>query len=376
MLYKLVAILFITLAVLGWYAIYSSNGPLSKKSELLFPKLAQQLPDLDTIIIKNKDETLKIVRNQDSWMLENHFPIAKSKVQDLIFNLNNLSLIELKTADAAKFPLINVNSLEDAKNHANSNPQQIILHSNAKDYELVNLIVGNSQALIGNNAADKDLQNIYVRQPSMKNAMLVKGNLNLTPDIKAWVDSSLMDFIAANNIKTLEINNLKFSREDKNAEFVCDDCVGLKHATDNTNINNFLNNLLVMEFSDVFVRPLETANRFIVPKASSNVTAEFATNIDWNTALYVKLTSFDNLQYYLAVAEVDGKYIAKVNSGLAPEFQDEYYQDNALVSRVKEFNFAKNSFYFSINPTEYSLLKQAPSEFLINQGDDSEGLDR
>ena len=91
--------------------IYKSNTEL-------YPNIIDELDNVSTININNKDKSLLFIKNSEGgWEINNNnnFPAQMNLVNDLLLGLAYLKKIEQKTKDPKLYPLLHVDDIKEKK---------------------------------------------------------------------------------------------------------------------------------------------------------------------------------------------------------------------------------------------------------------------
>jgi hypothetical protein len=177
------------IAVLGaaWAIHYEwSRWGSDEHGTKVFPALAANLDAVSTIKLRHQGNTLTLERRPDGWvMLESDgFPARSKSIQELLYALSVARHVEPKTAEAKRYPKLEVDDPDGPK--AKSLGIEVLDESGKS---LASLILGKENLLlqaIGEGGA-------YIRLPDQKQVWLASGNLIAGKETKDWLENPIID---------------------------------------------------------------------------------------------------------------------------------------------------------------------------------------
>ncbi|MGI9214971.1 MAG: DUF4340 domain-containing protein, partial [Gammaproteobacteria bacterium] len=176
-----------------------------KKQENWFFKqlhTGDALNKINGLIVEANGEKFTIVNENQNWLVLEKFsyPVPGLKIKEIIFGLEDLKIIESKTAKSQNFAEINLEDLE-----TNKNTTRITL-LDANHQKIVSVYLGKREFIASPNS---NYQNhIFVRRPEEPQTWLVSGSLPESFAFKDLVKQPLLN-INAENITELKLIKAK-----------------------------------------------------------------------------------------------------------------------------------------------------------------------
>ncbi|HEX9465318.1 MAG TPA: DUF4340 domain-containing protein [Alphaproteobacteria bacterium] len=183
------------LAVAGAVAVSLSTGPGAGNTpaagERLFPTLAAQINDAQSVVIQRKDETVTLTKKdsvlmQGGWTVAEKYgyPAAFDKVRKLLVDLAELRPLEQKTSTPALFGELQLEDLSqpDAKS-------VLVTVKGPNGQDMLATYVGKERLARGGTANDA----VYIRKANETQTWLAKGRLSLDKGPVNWLDRALAD---------------------------------------------------------------------------------------------------------------------------------------------------------------------------------------
>ena len=152
----------------------------------LFPSFRGDVARIQTVTLKQGGQTLVLERKGDVWNVKDRggFPVQGSKVGNLLAKLEAAELVDRKTKNPERFPLL---ELEDPA--AKDAKSRYIAVADDKGRTFAEAIVGKrSTEQFG---AGKG--GTYVRRPSANETWLVNAEIDVNTAVNQWVDTTIFE---------------------------------------------------------------------------------------------------------------------------------------------------------------------------------------
>lgn len=257
--------------------------------EKLFPALAKKVNDVATIRVQRKDGGYTLHRVGDGWALADRsdFPVQMDAVRKTILALVDMSTVEAKTADPAKWEKLGVQDFD-----AEGSKSTLVTLLDKDGAELAKLVVGKEAESKGNAATSGQ---IYVRKAGEPQSWLVSGRLALHEKPLEWMQKEILkvpqDRIRSAEIRQPDGETLLVDRPTaENKDFTLHDVPAGKEPTYPTVANTMATGLEYVNLEDV------------VPAAD----VDFATG----TGPIARFATFDGLVVTVTTKDQDGKSYA------------------------------------------------------------------
>ena len=178
-----------------------SDALAPKPAMKVFPDLKLKKADIIAVNIDYKNSVITLISdNIGGWYVGemDGYPALKARVETLFTDLENLELAEIKTSDAAKYPELWVNDV----NQEGAQGKRISLVG--KDGNIIaNLTVGKTEG-------DK----IFIRKNNDAQVWLAKGKLDISGNITSWVEEPLFP-VTANQIRKITLTDVAVQPEEE-----------------------------------------------------------------------------------------------------------------------------------------------------------------
>lgn len=303
------------------------------------PDLIKQKDEVTQVIIQDSTSITTLNKENGAWLSHEHgdYPVVTSKVEELIYSLADLRIIEPKTSKKEYFAQLDVNDVTDPESSG-----ILISLKNASGADLVKLIIGKRE---GMRIGEEYQEHIIVRRDGEEQTWLVQGILPLSNEFKDWVEQPLLGVVDTDQIKTVAIKSkigtsVVISKNKQEAEdFILETAKTKKGMIlDLDSVNTMPFEVAELEFNDV----LPAAN----------------TNVDWNNSLTAVLETFPGVKIILNVVKQDEKILAKVQAETGAE------ADVALIQKVQEYNLAKQGWVYELPKEFYKHITLENEDFL------------
>ena len=163
-----------------------TTAPVAYVDEPAFPALRAEPDAVAKVTIQTKDGTVILNRTSPgTWTSPDRFdyPAATDKINRLVRQLNDMRLIEAKTASAERYSRLEV---EDMTEEANS---RLIRLEDDEGNVLAEALIGKRQFRLTGNADT----GTYIRRPGEDQSWLTSGGFDLEPEVEAWLDQIVVE---------------------------------------------------------------------------------------------------------------------------------------------------------------------------------------
>jgi len=165
--------------------------------EVLFPDLAGLAEKVVSLSVQKGGETITITRLGDGWGIKDRsgFPADPEEVREAIVGLTQMTIVEDKTRNEARYKLLNLGdpALKDS--------QSKLLHlTGENDKTIATIILGKVKFGVlgpGRNGT-------YVRKPGDPQTWLVSGDIDAPTDVRGWAEKSIFE-IAKESVSQIKI---------------------------------------------------------------------------------------------------------------------------------------------------------------------------
>lgn len=320
-------------------AIKSGGALIQDKKNIFLTNLLKQRDKVATVLLQDHNRTLTLHKENNTWQVveRNNYPILTDKVEDLLFSLADLRIVEPKTSKSELYEQLDVNDINE------SNSKSILISLLDDKNEVISkLYVGKREGL---NLGEQYQEHIFIRRANEDQTWLVQGSLPLSIDFKDWVEQPLLGLIDSEQIKRIEVSNpaaakvVVFKEKPEQEDFVLEASAYKPGMTlDLDSINTLPFEIAELEFDDLMLG--ETSN------------------LDWSNSITATLETFPGIKLSLNVIRKDSKVFAKVHADAAQDASEN------IVNAVQAYNKSKEQWVFEI-PTEfYSTVSVAKNDFL------------
>jgi len=326
-----------------WIAINNGSIAIDTKSKKLLPGFLKQREQVAVVIVQGHGKTLTLQRqNNGIWgILENsNYPVMTSKVDDLLFSLADLQVIEPKTAKPEFHEQLDVNDITDPQSNA-----VLITVQNLKGADIVKIYVGKRESV---RLGEEFQEHIFIRRAGEDQTWLVQGILPLSTDFKEWVEQPLLGIIDSDQVQRLSINapsvsNIVISKATVEQEDFVIETAQIKATKGHT-----------LDLDTVNTLPFEVAELEF-----NNVLVSDAANLDWSNSIVATLDTFPGVQVALNVLKHENKVYAKVHATAAADASD------TVQNSVKTYNDSKQPWIFEISKQFYNTITVSNNDFVI-----------
>jgi hypothetical protein len=172
------------------YASYNRVAQVRVAGAALFPDLAAQANGIAKIIITQGNKTLTLVRDKESWLLENRggYPVKSEAVRAMLLRLAEAELVEAKTRSPERYSVLELEDPQGAD--AKSRLLRVL---DDKGETLGEVVVGKKRS----DAFGSSRGGTYVRKPGDMQTWLVNAEITVATGVRDWVQPSIIDIPAA-----------------------------------------------------------------------------------------------------------------------------------------------------------------------------------
>ena len=197
-----------------------TTAPVAYVDEPAFPELRAAPDAVAKVTIQTRDGTVTLTRTSpETWTSPDRFdyPAAGDKIAKLVRQLNDMRLIEAKTASAERYGRLEV---EDMAEEANS---RLIRLEDEGGQALAEALIGKRLFRLTGSASS----GTYIRRPGEDQSWLASGGFDLEPEVEAWLDQIVVEIdreeVALVEIALAEGGGYSVSREKAGDELQFDD---------------------------------------------------------------------------------------------------------------------------------------------------------
>jgi len=174
-----------------------TSAPVAYGDEPAFPALRAEPDAVAKVLIQTKDGMITLTRTSpESWAAPDKFnyPAASDKIGRLVRQLNDMRLIEAKTANAERYDRLEVEDLTDAAN------SRLIRLEDDDGNVLAEALIGKRLPRLTGSANT----GTYIRRSGEAQSWLASGGFDLDPAVETWLDQLIVE-IDANEVAEVEI---------------------------------------------------------------------------------------------------------------------------------------------------------------------------
>lgn len=319
-------------------AFKNSTSAIKNKNALFLPSLMQKPDQISKVILQDKRHTITLQKGANGWQMveRNNYPVLKDKVEELLYSIADLRVVEPKTSNHDLYKQLDVNDLNDADSST-----ILITVSDAYNATLAKFFIGKREGI---RVGEEYQEHIFVRKADEDQTWLVEGVMPLSNDFRDWVEQPLIGIIESEQIRSVEIDKPKG-----------DKIVISKAKEDQEDFS--LENLqakqgMVLDLDAVNTVPFEIAEleyRDVQPVSGS---------VNWNNSINTTLETFAGVKIILNFVKDGDKVLAKVHADASQEVKPE------LLEKVLAFNNSKKDWVYEIAPEMYKELALHKTDFL------------
>ena len=312
---------------------------IKNKHEVLLPDLLKNPEQVFRVIIQDRENVLTMQRNNNVWEIveKNNFPVLHDKVEELLFALSDLRVVEPKTANPALYAQLDVNEVTEPESKA-----ILVTVQDYQNQDLAKVLIGKREGL---SMGEEYIEHIFVRKAADTQTWLVQGLLPISNDFKDWVEQPLLGLVEADQLKRLVINKPSGDKViiTKVAQEQEDFTLETMQARPD----------MILDIDSVNTLPFEMANlEFYDVSLAANQ------NLDWNNSVVAELETFPGLKLDLSVIKQDDVVYGKIHASVPEDASD------SLKQQIEKYNLSKNQWYYRLSPEIYKSMNVANVDFL------------
>lgn len=307
----------------------------ANKQQLFQPGFLNKADQISKIIIQDSVQIITLQKEQGSWYVleRNRYPVISSNVDDLLYSLASLKIVEAKTSNKDYYQQLNVSDLSEPESQA-------VLISVIDKYNdvVLKMYVGKKEPVYSGENYD---EHVFVRRANDAQTWLLQGTVSLSTQVRDWVEQPLLDILDTNEIKSVEIindkSNIKIAKTSK-----ADEDFSLKD----------------IQQSKEMVLDLDTINAipFEIAELEFNDVQIATNNLDGNK-LIATLETFDGIKIQLEFYKTNDKILAHVFANHTVDASPE------IQNKVDKFNAKKKGWLFELSPEIYQELSLNNDDF-------------
>lgn len=320
-------------------ALRGGISSITGKNEPFIPGLLKNPDHITKVIIEDFSQKLTLQKIDGKWLLleRNNYPVLTDKVEDLLYSIADLRIVEPKTNNRAFFKQLDVNDITEPNSQA-----VFVLIQDDNGQDVAKFYVGKRE---GVRLGEEYLEHIFVRKVDDDQTWLVQGVVPISNDFRDWLEQPLLGLIESDQIKRVAIQRPKFERviitraKQDQEDFVLE-TVHAKRG-------------MVLDLDTVNTVPFEIAEL----EYNDVVPAE-RVNAEWDNCITATLETFPGINVVLNIIKHDNKVLAKVQANASDEVSTE------LRSKVQAFNNNKKSWVYELSPEIYKSIALSNEDFL------------
>jgi len=173
-------------AVTGALYLRPPSAPIvAGQGDLVFPGLAEQLPDATRLSIISATNSVLMVRQTDHWSIADRdfYPAQTPKLRQFFAGLADLKLREPRTADPALFARIGVDD------PATKGSTAILVKVESTNGDVLAQVILGHRSLRSQGGLP---ESVYIRRPGEEQSWLAEGKLAADADPQAWLPRDIV----------------------------------------------------------------------------------------------------------------------------------------------------------------------------------------
>jgi hypothetical protein len=317
----------------------AGGSAIKSHNELFLPNLIKDPDQISRVIIQDHAQTLTLQRNNNSWQImeKNDFPVLQDKVEELLFAMAELRIVEPKTANPQLYKQLDVDDFYDDASKA-----ILITVQDQQNSNLAKVIIGKREGL----ATGEDyIEHIFIRKADDSQTWLVQGLLPLSNDFKDWVEQPLLGVLESDQVKRLVLRKANGDKviiaklAPEQEDFVLETMQARPGMTlDVDSVNTLPFEVAQLEFEDV------------IPAVGQS--------FDWSNSVVADVESFPGINVALSVLSQDNAVFARINASAAED------APQAIKDQVASYNQSKAPWVYRLPPDFYKAITVSNPDFL------------
>lgn len=316
-----------------------ATAPVAYIDEPAFPELRAEPDAVAKITIQTKDGTITLTRTSpETWTSPDRFdyPAAGDKINKLVRQLNDMRLIEAKTASAERHARLEV---EDMTEEANS---RLIRLEDDDGNVLAEALIGKRLFRLTGSANS----GTYIRRPGEEQSWLASGGFDLEPEVEVWLDQIVVEIdreeVAVVEIALAEGEGYSVSREKAGDELQFDGLAEGEALKADASITELASALTSVRLAAV--KPLAD---MVWPEEKHNA----------------EVRTFDGLKLTVQLALIDDEPWATF-SAVAAELSDDAAAADQTKQRVEAINNKTAAWAYQVNQSLFQRLTKPRESWL------------
>ncbi|MGI9413829.1 MAG: DUF4340 domain-containing protein [Hyphomicrobiales bacterium] len=177
-------------------------APNTASGEALLPDLATRAGNVASVSVKTADNTVTVVKKGESWGIAERagFPADSDEVREVVVGLTQMTIVEEKTRNPARYKLLDLDDPETEDSEA-----KLVTLSDADGKPIAQLVLGKVKFGVlgpGRNGT-------YVRKPGNPQTWLVSGDVAAPISVRGWAQKAVFE------IPKEEVAQIKIVHADK-----------------------------------------------------------------------------------------------------------------------------------------------------------------
>lgn len=336
---KLILVTLVCAIPVAYLATRQPESAIKGNGTLFLPNLLKDPDHIKTLVIQDHTQTLTVQRNAAAWQIleKNNFSVLHDKVEELLFGLADMRIVEPKTSNPDLLAQLDLNDSTEPASKAIT-----ITVLDAAEQELAKVVVGKRESL---RLGEEFAEHIFIRNASEQQAWLVQGMLPISNDFHDWVEQPLLSLVDVEQIKSVHIsqaNGQKVAITKNSAEqedFILENAQPkLGMVLDIESINTLPFKVAELEFNDV--------------------TPAKQIDLDWAQSTVAELQTFAGVTVVLNVLQQDDHVYGKVHATVADTADDD------LKQQVAKYNANSQTWYYSLPAEFYQAISVSNDDLL------------
>ncbi len=337
------ATLLTTIGAVVTVIMQPSTAPVAYVDEPVFPALRTNPDAVAKVTIQTSDGNVTLTRvSPETWIAPDRYeyPAASDKINKLVRQLNDMRLIEAKTANQERYARLEVEDLsDDAKS-------RLIRLEDQQGQVLAEALIGKRLfRLTGTQPSGT-----YIRRLGEEQSWLASGGFDLDPEVETWLDQIVVeipgDQVARIEVTPIESDGYVVSRAELASGLAMESMAEGETPKEDADLSQLANAMTSVRFADV--RP--------------------SSEIAWPEVLHVaKVTTFDGLDLTVQLVLIDDEPWAAFAANEAILPAGETISD-IVKQQVESINNKAKGWAYQINQSMFQRLTK-PRDSWINRAD-------
>lgn len=316
-----------------------STAPVAYVDEPAFPELRAAPDAVAKVIIQTRDGAITLTRSSpETWTSSDAFdyPAAGDKINKLVRQLNDMRLIEAKTASAERYARLEV---EDVGEDANS---RLIRLEDGEGRILAQALIGKRLFRLTGDANS----GTYIRRPGEDQSWLASGGFDLEPEVEAWLDQIVVEIdreeVAKVDVALAEGEGYSVSRAAAGDPLQFDQLADGETQKEGVNLVELASALTSVRLAAVKPKP-----RLIWPQGKN----------------VVQVSTFDGLKLTVELALIDDEPWATF-SAVAGALPEDAAEADQVRQRIEAINDKTGAWAYQVNQSLYQRLTKPRDSWL------------